>query len=97
MQWASNSNLNTAVILTFFIVWFWSEVAEYRTTKQFKKDVDYFMTAGDRFTKEDGAALQDTIDANRRIMAAMNRRMESYESRMEELEYHIIHDDPHED
>jgi len=86
MQWASNSNLNTSVILTFFIVWFWSEVAEYRTTKQFKKDVDYFMTAGDRFTRQDGNELREAITTNKKVMAAMHRRLEAVERRVEVLE-----------
>jgi len=97
MRWLSNGNINTAVILTFFAVWVWSEIAEYKANHKFQEDVEIFMHTGDRFTRQDGAALQDAIDANRRIMAAMNRRMEAYEERVQEVEYHIIHDGPHED
>ena len=97
MQWLSNGNTNTAVILTFFAVWVWSEIVEYKADHKFQEDVDTFMTAGDRFTSQDGDYLREAIATNKRVMAAMNRRMESYESRMEELEYHIIHDGPHED
>ena len=97
MQWLSNGNINTAVILTFFAVWVWSEIVEYKADQKFQEDVEIFMTVGDRFTNKDGDDLREAIATNKRVMAAMNRRMESYESRMEELEYHIIHDEPHED
>jgi hypothetical protein len=79
MRWLnSTSKWSTTIIVTFFIAWFWTEVAEYGSRNEFTAEVTEFMAAGNRFTIKDGDEL-------RAVMAAMNRRMDHDERRVERL------------
>jgi len=82
----SNSRWNTALILTFFGMWAWTEVREYSERKTFVTEVTSFMTTGDRFTSQDGADLREVITTNKKIISAMHRRLEAVERRVEVIE-----------
>jgi hypothetical protein len=50
------------LLFFYFTLWAYTEVSEYIERDNFFHEVDDFIHAGDRFTADDGAVLQDQID-----------------------------------
>jgi len=46
----------------FFAMWLYTEVTEYEARDKFYREVDDFMHKGERFTADQGRALQARID-----------------------------------
>jgi hypothetical protein len=74
----SSSRWSTVLITLFFAAWVWTEVIEYGHRDAFVKEVTAFMGEDNQFNRADGDRLV-------KIMAAMNRRMDLDEARVERL------------
>jgi hypothetical protein len=75
---SSSSRWSTFLITLFFAAWVWTEIAEYGQRDAFVKEVTTFMHSDNQFNRADGDRLV-------KIMAAMNRRMDLDEERVERL------------
>ena len=53
---------HTAVLLVFFAAWLYTEVKEAFERTDYQERMESFMSAGGRFTNEDGEALRKRID-----------------------------------
>ena len=51
------------VLVTFWCMWFYTEIREYFERDDFQYRVNEFMNNGERFTKEDGELLSNRIKA----------------------------------
>jgi len=49
------------LVFVYMSMWLYTEVHEYIERDDFFNEVDEFIHAGDRFTKEDGDALEERV------------------------------------
>ena len=76
------------LISVFLWVWVYTEVEERIEREKHRLAVDDFMTKGDRFTREDGKALEARLMATQAAMMGMNKRL----IKMEDIE-RVEHDE----
>ena len=74
------------LISVFLWVWVYTEVEERIEREKHRQQVDDFMRKGDRFTGEDGKALEAQIVSLRTAMGGMHRRLVRLED-MERVEH----------
>ena len=58
-----------ALLLIFWMAWLYTEISEYFAREVYYAEVEEFIHRGDRFTLEDGMALDSRID---KITAELN-------------------------
>jgi hypothetical protein len=63
MKWIRNpTTFTSALIITFFLAWLYTEIVELIEQAEFKKEFKHFHDEGGRFTSDDGAIMRDKME-----------------------------------
>ena len=65
------------ILLVFWVMWLYTELAEYNARSDFNQEVMQFMARGDRFTQQDADVLEKEINTVQEDVERLNEIIES--------------------